>query len=661
MLVKTHAFDDIYPERSELGDEDWLERVGTAISEKITRTVRARPSRVNLIVALVEKYESQFLGLEKEALLSQAKELKKQLRRDGLRDDLVGQAFALVRETAGLMLGMRHFNVQLIGGWVLLNGMVAEMETGEGKTLTATLPACTAAMAGIPVHIITVNDYLVERDCEIMRPIYEALGISVAAVTADMDHKSKQLAYACDVVYCSNKTVVFDYLRDRILLGANSTSLHLRLEKLYGADTRIRRLMLRGLHFAIVDEADSVLVDEARTPLIISSEISSEEEALVAEQALSIAQQLNSGTDFNLIPAEHSVKLTAQGLERMIELCAELGGVWVGTLRREELLTQALTAIYIFNKDEHYIIRDGKIQVVDEFTGRVMADRSWGQGLHQLIETKEGCAVTARREPLARISYQRFFRRYLHLSGMTGTAKEVAGELGSIYNLAVVRIPTHTPGRRIYHPDRVFQTELEKWQAVAVRVAELHAKGVPILLGTRSVADSEIASNMLTERGLTHKVLNAKQDHEEADIISLAGETGQIVIATNMAGRGTDIKLGSGVSELGGLHVILSERHEAGRIDRQLAGRCARQKDPGSFEAILSMEDAVLLPYLKGTFKWLAYNVASQDSARGEMVRLQLIRFAQYRTEQTQSKVRKNLLKSDRQTGGILSFSGRPE
>jgi preprotein translocase subunit SecA len=661
MLAKTHAFDDIYPERPELRDEEWLERIGLAVSGKVIRRIRARPSRVSSIVPLVTKVEDKFRGLDNDALLEQARELKKQLRRDGLQDELVAEAFALIRETADQILGMRHFNVQLIGGWVLLNGMVAEMETGEGKTLTATLPACTAAMAGIPVHVITVNDYLVERDCEAMRPVYEALGLSVAAVTAEMDHKSRQAAYACDVVYCSNKTIVFDYLRDRILLGASSSSLHLRLEKIYGADTRIRRLLLRGLHFAIVDEADSVLVDEARTPLIISSEVSSEDEVLVAEQALNIAQQLSAGTDFDLIRAEHSVKLTTQGLERMVDLCKEMGSVWVGTLRREELVTQALTALYIFNKDEHYIIRDGKIQVVDEFTGRVMADRSWGQGLHQLIETKEGCEVTARREPLARISYQRFFRRYLHLSGMTGTAKEVAGELGSIYNLAVVRIPTHTPERRIYHLDRIFPTQREKWHAVAERVEELHVRGVPILLGTRSVADSEVASDMLTERGLAHRVLNAKQDHEEADIIASAGEIGQIIIATNMAGRGTDIKLGKGVSELGGLHVILSERHEAGRIDRQLAGRCARQTDPGSFEAILSMEDPVLLPHLKGVTNWLARSVGKQDSRIGQVAKVQLMNFAQYRTEQAQSKVRKNLLKSDRQMGSVLSFSGRPE
>lgn len=660
-LAPSHGFDEIYPERSEFRDEGWLDRLGAAVTGKAARKLRSLPGRVNSIVARVASVEGKFRGQGKDELLEQARELKKHLRRDGLRDDLVAQAFALVRETAERTLGMRHFDVQLIGGWILLNGMVAEMETGEGKTLTATLPACTAALAGIPVHIITVNDYLVERDYELMKPVYEALGITVAAVTANMDHHSRQAAYASDVVYCTNKTVVFDYLRDRILLGSSSSSLHLQLEKIYGTGTRIRRLLLRGLSFAIVDEADSVLVDEARIPLIISAEASSYDEALVARQALNMAGQLDAGIDFNLIRSEHRVKLTEAGHQRMAELCGELGGVWAGTLRREELLTQALTAIYLFNRDEHYLVRDGKIQVIDEFTGRVMADRSWGQGLHQLIETKEGCAITARREPLARISYQRFFRRYMHLSGMTGTAAEVVRELGSIYNLAVVRVPTHRPSRRICHRDRIFRTDQEKWQCIAGRVAELHTRGVPVLLGTRSVASSEIASSALAERGLEHKTLNAKQDHEEAEIVACAGELGRITIATNMAGRGTDIKLGPGVQELGGLHVILSERHEAGRIDRQLAGRGARQGDPGSFEAILSLEDSLMLPYKKGPLQWLVCRIARPGTRIGEMAKAQLIRFAQYRTERSQSKARKNLLKADLQMGNTLSFSGRPE
>jgi preprotein translocase subunit SecA len=654
-------FDEIYPEREEFRGEEWLDRLGTAVTGKIVRSLRSSPHRVDAIARAVTRLEAQFRALDLDGLREHARELKRRIRREGLRDELIAQSFALVRETAGQLLGMRHFDVQLKGGWIMLNGMIAEMNTGEGKTLTATLPACTAALAGIPVHVITVNDYLVERDCEIMRPVYEALGISVAAATAEMDHKARQAAYAADVVYVTNKTVVFDYLRDRILLATGSSTLHLKLEKLYGADTRSRRLLLRGLHYAIVDEADSVLIDEARTPLIISTEVASGDEALVAEQALGIARQLVIGRDFVIVIAERRVALTEAGHERVVDLCHELGGVWAGAMRREELVTQALTALHLFERDDHYLVREGKIQVIDEHTGRVMADRSWGQGLHQLIEAKEGCEITPRKESLARISYQRFFRRYLHLSGMTGTAAEVTAELGSVYDLAVVPVPSHRRSRRSYRRDRIFATEQQKWRCIADRVAQLHAKGIPVLLGTRSVASSEVASGLLTERGLAHQILSAKQDEEEAGIVASAGEVGRITIATNMAGRGTDIKLAPGVEKLGGLHVILSERHEAGRIDRQLIGRCARQGDPGRAEAILSLEDPLLLPYRGGPSEWLARGFAVFGDIIGGPALRAWIRYAQYRTERAQSRVRKNLLKSDKQMGDILSFSGRPE
>ena len=654
-------FDEIYPERQEFRGEEWLDRLGTAVTGRIVRKLRASPFRVDAIAGAVGRFEAQYRALDLAGLREQAGELKIRIRREGLRDELVAQSFALVREAAGQLLGMRHFDVQLKGGWIMLNGMIAEMNTGEGKTLTATLPACTAALAGIPVHVITVNDYLVERDCEIMRPVYEALGVSVAAATAEMDHKARQLAYTADVLYVTNKTVVFDYLRDRILLATGSSSLHLRLEKLYGADTRSRRLLLRGLHYAIVDEADSVLIDEARTPLIISTEVASDDEALVAGQALRLARQLELGKDFVIVIAERRIALTEAGHERVVDLCQALGGVWAGAMRREELVTQALTALHLFDRDDHYLVREGKIQVIDEHTGRVMADRSWGQGLHQLIEAKEGLEITPRKESLARISYQRFFRRYLHLSGMTGTAAEVTGELGSVYGLAVVRVPSHRRSRRTYRRDRIFSTADAKWRFIADRVAELHEKGVPVLLGTRSVASSEVASGLLDELGLAHNVLSAKQDEEEAQVVAAAGERGRITIATNMAGRGTDIKLAPGVGELGGLHVILSERHEAGRIDRQLIGRCARQGDPGNAEAILSLEDPLLHAYRGGPLEWLARGVAVFGDFVGGPALRAWIGFAQYRTERAQSKVRRSLLKSDKQMGDILSFSGRPE
>lgn len=661
VLRSPREFDEIYAERHELRGEEWLDRLGDTLTGRLSRALHSRPSRINGIVKRVAKAEAGLRGVASGELREKARELKRALRRDGLSDELVAQSFALVREAAASLIGMRHFDVQLKGGWIMLNGMIAEMETGEGKTLTATLPACTAALAGIPVHVITVNDYLVQRDCELMRPVYEALGVSVAAVTAEMDHRARQAAYACDVVYCANKTLVFDYLRDRILLGTGSSTLHLRLEKIYGHDARIRRLLLRGLHFAIVDEADSVLVDEARTPLIISSEVASGDEAAVAAQALELARQLVLGEDFVILAGQRRIALTEAGHQLTVDLCKSLGGVWAGALRREELVNQALAALHLFVRDDHYLVRDGKIQVIDEHTGRVMADRSWGQGLHQLIESKEGCEITPRKESLARISYQRFFRRYRHLSGMTGTAAEVAGELGSVYGLAVVRVPTHRPCRRVHHPDLIFETEREKWRCIAERVAELHEKGVPVLLGTRSVASSEKASEILSELALEHLVLNAKQDAEEAQIVEGAGETGRITIATNMAGRGTDIKLAPGIPELGGLHVILSERHEARRIDRQLAGRCARQGDPGDFEAILSLEDPLLEPYGRGLLEWLVRRVAAWGGRAGNHANRCWIRFAQYRTERAHSRVRQSLLKADKQMGDILSFSGRPE
>ncbi|MRR50343.1 MAG: prepilin peptidase [Rhodocyclaceae bacterium] len=661
VAVPAPAFDELYPEQGEIGHDEWLDRLGVAITGRISRYLRSRPKRIHSIASRVNLVAEEYVGFSPEGLRVAARELRCELKRHGLRDDLVVRAFALVRESAERTLGMRHFDEQMIGGWILLNGMIAEMHTGEGKTLMATLPACTAGLAGIPVHVITVNDYLVQRDCELMRPIYETLGLTVAAVTEGMDHQSRQRAYGADVVYCSNKTVVFDYLRDRILLGASSSSLHLKLERIYGPEARIRRLLLRGLNFAIVDEADSVLVDEARTPLIISSEVPSGDEALVARQAVDLARQLAVGDDFIILLAERRLALTEAGHRRVIELCKVFGGVWSGALRREELVVQALTALHLFHRDEHYLLRDGKIQVIDEFTGRVMADRSWGQGLHQLIETKEGCEITARKETLARISYQRFFRRYRHLSGMSGTAAEVAGELGDVYGLAVVPVPTHLPSKRIHLPDIIVPTEEEKWRQVADRVATLHARGVPVLLGTRSVVASEVTSRILSERGLAHRVLSAKQDKEEAEIIAEAGEMGRITIATNMAGRGTDISLGPGVADAGGLHVILTERHEAGRIDRQLGGRCARQGDPGCFEAILSLEDPLLLPFKDRWLDRVLRRFTRPGGPYVDKIRRLLIRYAQRRTERAQSKIRRKLLKADREQVDILSFSGRPE
>ena len=594
-------------------------------------------------------------------VLVAAREAGRRLRRDGITLPLSAQSFALVRRAAQLTVGKRHFDVQLVGAWVMLQGMVAEMQTGEGKTLTATLAAATAALAGRPVHVVTVNDYLVSRDTELMRPVYECLGLTVAAVTAEMGHEDRHQAYGADIVYCSNKTVVFDYLRDRIVLGPTSSDLQLKVERLAGRQARTRRLLLRGLHYAIVDEADSVLVDEARTPLIISANAGAEGDEQTARTAFALATEIVETEHYRVYKGARRVVLTEAGRQRLIDLCQGRGGLWAVPIRREEVVLRALTAVHLFHRDEHYLVRDGKIQVVDEFTGRVMADRSWSQGLHQILEVKEGCEVTEVRDTLARISYQRFFQRYLHLSGMTGTAREVRGELASVYGLAVVAVPTNRPPKRIYHPDRIFAGDEQKWEYVARRVAALHEAGVPVLIGTRSVAASETASAALAAHSLEHTLLSAKQDQAEAQVVAQAGQAGAITIATNMAGRGTDISLAEGVAEKGGLHVILTERHEAGRIDRQLAGRAARQGDPGSFEAVLSLDDALLLPVKDGIVARLIAPWLRSDGSLAHRIRVAWIRYAQWRTERSQAAVRRHLLKSDRHMGKTLSFSGRPE
>jgi len=631
-----------YPER-DVPRPGWFDRLGARAAGVVVRA-HARRRRWDRLVGPVAAHGRALQGLGDNDLRLAADALRLELRRVGFRMELVARAFALVREAATRTLGQRHFDVQLMGGWVLLSGLVAEMETGEGKTLTATLPACTAALAGLPVHVVTVNDYLATRDADWMGPIYAMLGLSVGVIHHGMDPGARRAAYACDVTYCTNKEVVFDYLRDRILLGDQPGTPQLRLERLYGGQARVRQLLHRGLHYAIVDEADSVLVDEARTPLIISGGSGDAVERRVYEEALAVAGRLDRGRDFEIDATERSVRFTRAGEVRLEDLCGPLGGIWSGRQRREDLARHALTALHLILRDKQYLVKDDKVQIIDEYTGRVMADRSWEHGLHQMLEAKEGCALTSRNDPLARISYQRYFRRYLRLAGMTGTAREISGELWSVYRLAVVRIPTNRAIIRRSVGARVYPTAGAKWAAVVKHVRAVHLQGRPILVGTRSVAASEHLSNLLTAAGLPHQVLNARQDAEEAEIIARAGQTGRITVATNMAGRGTDIKLAPGVAELGGLHVIATERHEAGRIDRQLFGRCGRQGDPGTYEVLVSLEDELV-------------TVFGGRHRRGG----QSVLAAQRAAERMHSRARRELLKMDEQLASALAFSGRPE
>jgi len=642
-----------YPEREDVR-ESWLDRTTSAVFGALYQ--RFGPNHLDRgFLRQVARASEGLEPLTTHELSEMATVLRRDLHRNGLRPDLVASAFAVIREVSGRTLGMRHFDVQLLGGWAMMRGKVAEMETGEGKTLTATLPAATAALAGIPVHIITVNDFLVARDAAWMKPLYDVLGLSVGTILEGMSPTDRRRAYGCSITYCTNKQVVFDYLKDRLLLQQENRALHLKIEALHRADPRVSRLMMRGLCFAVVDEADSVLVDEARTPLIISGGRGAGDEERVYRQALGAARRMLAGRDYLVSERERHVDLTDLGRAHAARLTNRYGGVWNVPGHRENIVRQALAALHLHLRDKHYIVDEGQVRIVDEYTGRVMADRSWERGLHQMVEAKEGLEISGRQETLARISYQRFFRRYLRLAGMTGTAREVAGELWAVYGLNTVRIPTNRPQARKIHGDLLYPTSRAKWQAIAEQVAELHKSGRPVLVGTRSVADSEHISGLLNEAGIQHSVLNARQNRTEAEIVAQAGQPGRVTVATNMAGRGTDIRLAPGVGEAGGLFVIASERHEAGRIDRQLFGRSGRQGDPGEGQAMVSLDDELV----RSVFGSLLDRLRS-GHLPGWLGRM-LFSWAQRTTERRHSAIRKRLLHSDESLQDLLAFSGRGE
>ncbi len=649
-----------YPQRP-ASEDNRFERVLAGMVRTVRPPAAARRGCWRTFLRLVNSHAENLTGAGKNRLADEIESARRRLYNEGLTQSAIAHSFAIVREVADRELGMRHYDVQLLGGWIMMEGMLAEMRTGEGKTLTATLSACTAALTGIPVHVVSVNDYLVTRDAEEMGPVYQALGLTVGTITEEMSPDDRRKAYACDITYCSNKQLVFDYLKDKLALGSGDPGLKLKLESLHSDRPTMDRLLLRGLYYAIVDEADSVLIDEARTPLILSAQSQSEEQIKVCRQALFLASQLREGTDFMLHPRERQLEILERGAQRLTEIAEPLGGLWSGERRRKELVSQALSAKHLFLRDKHYLVRDDKIQIIDEHTGRVMADRAWERGLHQMIECKENVELTSNRETLARISYQRFFRRYLRLGGMSGTLEEVRSELWSVYGLGVVTVPTHRPTIRTQRPDRTYRRAVQKWTAIVKRIRAVHQRGRPVLVGTGSVEDSEHLSRLLKRVKLKHQVLNAHQDEQEAEIVACAGEKGRITVATNMAGRGTDIKLGPGVKELGGLHVISSERNIARRIDRQLAGRCGRQGDPGSYEAILSLEDELVGLYFSDGVKNLLSAFGRKNRPVPRWVSGLLIALPQRMLERYHRRVRRELLKVDEQRGKLLAFTGAPE
>ena len=533
-------------------------------------------SKVKALRKYVDKInalEPSVQNLSDANLREKTQEFKDRLAQGETLDDILPEAFAVVREASRRVLGMRHFDVQLIGGMVLHQGKIAEMRTGEGKTLVATLPSYLNALTGKGVHVVTVNDYLAKRDSEWMGKLYNFLGLSVGLIAHGLDFMERKRAYAADITYGTNNEFGFDYLRDNMV-------------------TYPEQMVQRKLNYAIVDEVDSILVDEARTPLIISGP-GEKSTDLYYVMAKAVAP-LKEGEDYTLDEKTKAVMPTESGINKVEEALGLKNLYSAANIDMSHQFTQALKAKAIMKRDKDYVVREGQVVIVDEFTGRLMFGRRYSDGLHQAIEAKEGVKIERESQTLAAITFQNYFRMYDKLSGMTGTAKTEEGEFVKIYNLPVVVIPTNKEVRRTDYPDVIYKTKAAKYRAVVKAIKELHAKGQPVLVGTTSIRQSEALSAELHKARIPHQVLNAKYHEMEAEIISEAGQLGAVTIATNMAGRGTDIVLGEGVPEVGGLHILGTERHESRRIDNQLRGRAGRQGDPGSSRFYLSLEDDLM-------------------------------------------------------------------
>jgi preprotein translocase subunit SecA len=654
---------DAYPQRRDWGIAPVADRVLARVLAlrhrlhehrwhvaSVVRQVRARLQEIDQVAS-------------EEGLQQRLSRNRQLLRKHGL-DHLpqVVECLALACHMAHKTLGLAPFDTQLAAALHLVRRRAVELDTGEGKTLTAALVVVCAGQAGLPVHVVTANDYLAERDAQMLAPLYARFGLTVAVVTDASEVRQRAELYRHPVVYCSNKTVTFDYLRDRMVLGDRIEPLRLRLDRWLG---RSAQVSLPGLVFAVVDEVDSVLVDEARTPLVLSRTIEDETVRTYVAQAVAMGRMLVEGHDFVFHALHRRPVLTVQGAERVQSLCEQLEApsvIWSSQRRAEEAVGQALHALHGLLRDVHYVVREGKVMIVDENTGRVMADRSWEMGLHQMVEVKEGLELTGVRQTMARISYQLFFRRYLALCGMSGTCRELSGEFFDIYGMSSVRVAPRLPSRRRALGTRLYSTDAQRWQAVVRAIEREVTRGRSVLVGTRTVKASEILSALLAREGLAHQVLNAKQDADEAACIARAGEPGMVTIATNMAGRGTDIKLADATRTAGGLHVIVTEMQDNARVQRQLVGRCARQGDPGSWERLLSADDEF---FRQRGRPWSAVlgGLSAGDGPRAlrHALALGLLRGLQWAAERQHRRTRMQLLESDLERRDALGFSGVSE
>ena len=611
--------------------------------------------RATAIIALEADYRHAAAAKLREEIESLRERFRRS--RETLAD--VDRAAAILREVADRTLGIRPYPVQLAGALALEAGCVVEMATGEGKTVTGTIPAAIAGWRGRGCHVITANDYLAVRDAEEMGPVYRFCGLTVVGIDPDMPPDARRDAYQSDITYTTNKEAAADFLRDRLALGRLTGASEALLAKIAdGSGSGTDRLVQRGLACAIVDEADSVLIDEAVTPLIISGPAPNPQQVEAFQQSAALAAELIPTKHYRVNVRYHEVELTTAGKIELAKQAEPLGGMWAGARRREELVVQALTARELYLPGKQYVIQDEKVVIVDEFTGRLMPDREWRDGLHQAVTAREGLEIEPPKDTYARISFQRFFRMYRKLAGMTGTAAEARQEFWEVYRLPIVVVPTHRSCIRQELPDRVFGLAEARWNAVVEEIREIHATTRPVLVGTRSVQASEHLSELLTAAGLEHQVLNAVYHEQEATIVSQAGQPSRITVATNMAGRGTDIKLARGISELGGLHVIATERHESRRVDRQLFGRCARQGDPGSSRAFVALEDELLERHTSFLDKLV---MRRYGSGAGEIAprASRLFDRAQRRAQRMALRQRKGVLKTDTWFNEYLGFAGR--
>lgn len=605
----------------------------------------------------IDRDATRWQTLSDEKLQETLAKMRADFRRQKLGfEDLIHDALGAVREAAHRSLGIRPFVVQLAGALALYRGNVAEMATGEGKTLTAGLTAVLWGWIGKPCHVITVNDYLAERDAKSLASFYTFCGVSVGSVISTMPPSDRKENYDKDITYTTSKEILADFLRDRLHLDTLQHAARRQIRMLATGQTN-SGLVMRGIHSAIVDEADSVLIDEAITPLIISQSRSNEPFVEACKEANRIADALKSGVDYRPDPRYKDIHLLPAFEDHLNERSSKMPRAFRGRGAYLDLVQQALKAREFFHRDLQYVVQEGEIVIVDEFTGRLMPQRTWSAGLHQIIQAREAVPVTAPSETLARLSFQRFFRFFRHLSGMTGTARESAHELWQIYGLPVIAIPPNVPSQQQILPRRIFPDQESKWTAIVEDILQRNSLGQPVLVGTRSVKASETLAKRLSERNTPCRVLNAVRHRAEARIISHAGEQGNITVATNMAGRGTDILLQDGIVQLGGLHVIATECHESRRIDRQLFGRCARQGDPGSACSFVSMEDELLGRYVPASVRKAIQHALKHHIPGVDLAAEQAVGWAQRSAQQIASKSRSSVLRTDTWLEDSLSFA----